>query len=497
MRPRGDATAQHPDAGGTVVLTHRHLSVCAALVLAACLAACDKTPPPPPAPPPQAKAPAPVPAAPTVDEQTKRLAAEVYIFAYPLVLTDVTRQAQSARAPVNTFVHRRTLMDSSGANAQNPNADVLYSQAWLDLGKEPIVLSIPDMKNHYYLIALLDAWSNVAGSFGKRTIGTEKTDLAIVGPRWKGQLPAGVSEVKSPTELAWLFGRVRPNDRNDLSAANKLQDQIRVVPLSQFGKRGGKAGAASTAAGADTKGEPRDQVAAMDAATYFSRVAMLLPANPPSKDDAPMVEKMKRLGIVAGQPFDVARLDALKKASVEEGVKSARDAITTAGKSGGSADVRNGWKIDRDLGRWGVDYGKRAVSAWRGLGVNAPEDAIFMSATFDGDGHRLDGAHRYVLHFDKGNAPPTDGFWSVTLYDPAEHFVANPQNKHNVASGEAHPNPDGSVDVYIQSADPGKDKEANWLPAPKGAFTLMLRVYWPKQELVDGRWNPPGIRKAA
>jgi len=477
----------------------RHPLFAAALAATVILAACDQGPPPPPPPP---KVEAPPPPAPTVNQEVQRLAAEVYIYAFPLVLTDVTRGVETARTPSNTFEHRRTLTDASTATAVNPNADFLYSQAWLDLSREPVVVTIPDPRGHYYLIALLDAWTNVAGSFGKRTMGDEKVDLAIVGPRWKGTLPAGVSEVKSPTEVAWLFGRFRPNDRNDLAGATKLQDQVKVVPLSQFGKRGGKAAAAPAAAGAgaiDTKTSPRDQVAAMDAATFYSRVAMLLPGNPPAKEDAPMVEKMKKLGVVAGKPFDVSKLDPLTVASVDAGAKQARDQIVKAGQGAGSADIRNGWKIDRDLGRWGVDYGKRAVTAWRGIGVNAPEDALFMQAVFDGGGHRLDGATgRYVLHFDKGLAPPTDGFWSVSVYDDQQRFVANPINRHNIGSGDnLRTNPDGSLDIYIQNANPGKDEESNWLPAPKGTFNVILRAYWPKQELIDGRWNPPGIRKAA
>jgi hypothetical protein len=475
----------------------RYPLVAAVLAATLSLVACDQSPPPPP-PAPKVQAPPPPPA-PTVNQEVQRLAAEVYIYAFPLVLTDVTRAVETARAPANTFEHRRSLTDASTATAVNPNADFLYSQAWLDLSKEPVVLTVPEPKGHYYLVAMLDAWSNVAGSFGKRTMGEEKVDLAIVGPRWKGSLPGGVSEVKSPTEMAWLFGRIRPNDRNDLGPATKLQDQIKVVPLSQFGKRGGKAAAAPASGAVDTKTPPRDQVGAMDAATFYSRLAALLPGNPPAKEDAPMVEKMKKLGIVAGKPFDVAKLDPLTATSVEEGAKQAREQIVKAGQSGGSADIRNGWKIDRDLGRWGIDYGKRAVAAWRGLGVNAPEDALFMQATFDGGGHRLDGTTgRYMLHFDKGQAPPTDGFWSVSLYDDQQHFVANPINRHNIGSGDKlQTNPDGSLDIYIQNANPGKDQESNWLPAPKGTFNVILRVYWPRQELIDGRWNPPGIRTAA
>jgi len=480
-----------------VNIQRRSLAV-AALAAALFVSACDKPAPPPPPPPAQVQAPK--PAAPAVNEEMKRLAAEVYVFAFPLVLTDVTRQVQTVHTPSNTFLHRRTLVETAaGTTTPTPNVDFLYSQAWLDLSKEPMVLSIPDTRNHYYLVALLDAWTNVAGSFGKRTMGAEKGDLAIVGPRWKGTLPVGVSEVKSPTELAWLFGRLRPNDRSDLASALKIQDQIRLVPLSQFGKRGGKAAPAATpGTSVDTKTEPRDQVTAMDAATYFTRVAMLLPANPPAKEDAPMVEKMKKLGIVAGKPFDASKLDALAAASVNEGARSARDQIVMAGKGPGSADVRNGWRIDRDIGRWGVDYGKRAVAAWRGIGVNAPEDAIFMQAVFDGNGHRLDGANRYVLHFDKGAVPPADGFWSVSVYDQALQLVANPLNRFTIGSGDAlRTNADGSLDIVIQGAPPAKDLESNWLPAPKsGPFTVMLRVYWPKQEVIDGRWNPPGIRTA-
>ena len=183
--------------------------------------------------------------------------------------------------------------------------------------------------------------------------------------------------------------------------------------------------------------------------------------------------------------------------SVEAGVQVARDALVTGAKGTGGADIRNGWVIDRARGRWGNDYGRRAVAAVNGLGANAPEDAIFMAARFDGGGHRFDGANAYVLHFDKGAAPPTDAFWSLSLYDDNRRFVANALNRTNIGSTDAlQPNADGSLDIYIQNANPGKDKEANWLPAPKGPFNLTLRVYWPKQDVVDGRWNAPGVRRA-
>jgi hypothetical protein len=471
------------------------LSAYALLLSAAALAACDKSSPPPPPPP---KVEAPKVAAPDPNAEVKRLASEVYVYAYPLVVTDVTRQVSAASAPLNTFTHKRTVSDATSVDAVNPNADFLYSQAWLDLSKDPVILSVPDSKGRYYLIALLDAWTNVATSIGTRTTGTEKREFAIVGPRWKGTLPPEVTEIKSPTEMAWLFARVQINGKADRAAASKMQEQMKVAPLAQRtkGAAKGAAAAAPARAGVDVKTDPREQVAKMDASAFFTRFAALLPGNPPAHDDQPMVAKFQKLGIVAGQPFDMGKLDPAVAKSIEQGVEVARDALAKGAKGTGGADIRNGWVIDRALGRWGNDYGRRAVAAINGLGVNAPEDAIFMAARFDAGGHRFDGANRYVLHFDKGAAPPTDAFWSLSLYDDNRRFVANPLNRPNIGSTDGlQPNADGSLDIYIQNASPGKDKEANWLPAPKGPFNLILRIYWPKQDVVDGRWNAPGVRQ--
>ena len=445
---------------------------------------------------PKPAAPAPAPAA--VD--MKRLASEVWIYAFPLVLTDVTREVQSAGLPPNSFRHRRTLPDASASDTMNPNADFLYSQAWLDLSKGPVVLNVPDTKNRYYLLALLDAYTNVAGSIGTRTTGSEKRQFAIVGPGFKGNLPDGTSEVRSPTNMAWIFGRTAVADRNDVANAVKVQDQYKLSGgAAAAPAKGAKAAAAPAAAGnVDTKTPPRDQVAAMSAGQFFTRVAMLLPNNPPPKDDAPMLAKIRQLGLEPGKPFEPARLDAATAKQVEDGVKAALDAVAQASKGLSGADIRNGWRIDRALGRWGTDYGRRAVAAWNGIGVNAPEDAIFMSTYLDGGGRKLEGSNRYVLRFEANALPPTDGFWSVSMYDEKQLFVANPLARHHLGNNDKiKRNADGSIEIYLSNASPGGDKEPNWLPAPKGPFNVILRVYWPKQDLIDGRWNPPGIKPAS
>ncbi|MEP7182063.1 MAG: DUF1254 domain-containing protein [Betaproteobacteria bacterium] len=427
----------------------------------------------------------------------KRLAGEVYVYAYPLVLTDVTRAVGAAGVMAGTFRHDRTLPDVSSTGVASPNSDFLYSQAWLDLSQGPVILSTPDTRGRYYLVAMLGAWTNVVASLGTRTTGTASGKFAIVGPHWKGKLPGGVFEVRSPTELAWLYARIQTNGGSDVEAAARIQKEFKLAPLAGHGKPIAKSRPAGPAelGGIDVKTAPRDQVAKMDANAYFTRLAMLLAGNPPAEGDAPMREKMKKLGIEAGHPFEVGKLDPAAARGVEAGVKAALDAITFAASRGLGGDIRNGWTVDVAVGRWGTDYGKRAVAAYVGLGINAPEDAVFMATHLDGGGHRLDGANPYVLHFDKGKVPPADGFWSLSLYDDEEHFAANALDRHNIGSNSRlQANADGSLDVYIGAASPGPGKESNWLPAPKGSFNLVLRIYWPKPEVIDGKWTAPGVR---
>jgi hypothetical protein len=468
-----------------MVHSHRRLAV-AALIAAALVGACGKSEPPPP--PKVVAAPAP-----TVNDEVKRRAMEVYVYALPLVMMDVTRQVQTAKTPANSFQHRRGSPDATASEVVHPNPDVLYSEAWLDLTKEPIVLSLPDMHGRYYVVPMLDAWSNVFQSPGKRTTGTKKGDFAIVGPKWKGELPKDVDEIKAPTDMVWLLARTETSKADD-AAVTKLVEQYKLTPLSQWHKPGARPGAAARGA-VDVKTSAAEQVAKMDAQTFFTRFAELLPGNPPAKDDARMVEAINKLGIVPGQPFVLAKLDAASAQAVEAGVQAARDAIVGAAK-GSIGDLRNGWTIHWDLGRYGTNYGLRAIIAWLGLGASAPEDAIFPSTHFDAGGHPLNGANKYVLHFDKGKAPPTEGFWSLAMYNDKQSFVANPLDRHAIGDRDKLKfNADGSLDLYLQNEDPGKDKESNWLPAPKDNFSVILRVYAPKQEMLDRTWTPPAIKR--
>lgn len=470
-----------------------HRTSLTALAACALLFACGKSEPPPaptPAPAPAAPAQAaPAPAAQTPNDALKRAASEAYVYAYPLVLMDVTREMATARVPANAFDQERKAADPAASGAF-PNPDVLYTRAWLDLAKEPVVLSFPEARDRYYVMPMVDAWTNVFSSPGVRTTGADKRDFAVVGPFYKGTLPDELTPIKAPTDMVWVVGRIEAAGKGGAAAAAKLEDRFVATPLSQWKKRSAKPAASSAAKGTAT---PVEQVDTMDAGKYFARVAALLPRNPPAKEDAPIVEKMATFGLVGGKPFDLAAMDPARAAAIADGVKAARDALATGVRSD-LGELRNGWSINWGTGRYGTNYGLRAVLAAVSLGANAPEDAIFATASFDGQGKRLTGAKRYVLHFNKDAAPPAEAFWSVSMYDENRKLVANPLSRYALSDKDALArNADGSIDIYVQKDSPGKDKESNWLPAPAGPFAVMLRVYWPKQELLERRWTPPPL----
>lgn len=311
------------------------------------------------------------------DEDLKKLATEVYVYAYPLVLMDVTRAVMTdtssgdpKKAPVNRFSHLRTFPDPSFTDVVSPNADTLYSSAWFDLSQGPVVLSLPDTRGRYYLMPMLDAWTNVFASPGKRTTGTQKGDYALAGPGWTGPLPKNVKEIRSPTHMVWMIGRIQTNGKVDFRWVNKLQDQLKLTPLSAWGKPAtATAQPAPPPAGVDPKTPPVEQLARMDAQTFYSRLAALLPGNPPAAADTPMIEKMKTIGVVTGQPFDLAKLDPASVQAVEEGAKAALEGIVASAKKG-AGPLKNGWNLSLDWGRYGTRYAERAVIAWVGLGAN-------------------------------------------------------------------------------------------------------------------------------
>ena len=244
------------------------------------------------------------------------------------------------------------------------------------------------------------------------------------------------------------------------------------------------------------KTPPKVQVDTMTAAAYFAYAAELLKLHPPHVTDEPIIAQMRKIGIEPGKSFDISKLDPAVQRGLEAAPQEAQKLM--AWKVPTLARVANNWSMNTDtMGVYGNYYLKRAIVSQVGLGANLPEDAIYPLNLADESGKPLDGANKYTITFEKGAAPPVNAFWSITLYDPEGFQVGNVLNRFAVSSWMPFKyNPDGSLDLYFQNASPGKELEANWLPAPKGAFNLTMRLYGPKSEALTGKWNPPPVVKS-
>ena len=431
------------------------------------------------------------------------LATDAYICGYPLVTMEMTRRVITnvtapvgTRGPMGQIIKLRKYPDASFRDVTAPNADTLYTMSFFDVGKEPWVLSIPDMNGRYALFPMLDGWTTVFQVPGKRTTGTGAQTYAVTGPGWKGTLPAGVKEFKSPTNIVWLLGRIYcTGTPEDYAEVHKLQDQLQLVPLSSYGKPYTPP-AGTVDPSIDMKTAVREQVNRMDAVAYFTLLCKLMRDNPPAAADAPQLAKFARIGIVPGQDFDATKLKAdLVKRVPEVGF----DRIMLQFKINKDVNEENGWGYITKTGVYGTDYLMRALITAIGLGANRPQDAVYPTSLKDGEGRKYSGENKYVMHFPEGQLPPAHGFWSLTMYDSGYFFVNNPLNRYSISARQnLKVNPDGSTDLYIQKDSPGADKEANWLPAPSGDFVLMLRLYWPDESdpsIIDGSWKIPPVRK--
>jgi hypothetical protein len=426
---------------------------------------------------------------------------QAYLYFYPLVTMDITRRVMTngeneseAFGPMNEFHHKRAYPPASDRSVVRLNFDTLYSKAWLNLTDGPMIVSVPDTEGRYYLLPMLDMWTDVFASPGKRTTGTMTGNFAIALQCWNGTLPAGVSRIDAPTPYVMIVGRTQTNGVSDYDAVHKVQDGYRITPLSQWGKEAQKPPITYDPT-IDMKTPPLVQVNSMPASTFFTYAAEVIKKNPPHITDEPLVAQMKSIGIEPGKSFDFEKLDpatqmALEKATVD-GLEMINESIPIIGK------VVNGWSMNTNtMGVYGNYYLKRAVIAMIGLLANLPEDAIFPQLLVDANGKDLNGNNSYLLHFNKSELPPVNAFWSATMYDAQGFQVANELNRFAIGDRDNLTyNKDGSLDIYIQHGSPGPDKESNWLPAPKGPLSVVMRLYWPKMEALDGRWVPPAVKK--
>jgi len=440
-------------------------------------------------------------ATPSAEEQ-QAIVQEAYVYFYPLVLMDITRKqfanidpkVNPIGGPANAFTNVRAFPTADMRAVVRPNFDTLYSSAWLDLNNGPLIVSTEDTGGRYFMLPMLDMWTDVFAAPGKRTNGTGAASFAVVPASWKGNLPDEVARIEAPTPHIWIIGRTQTNGVKDYETVHKIQDGFKITPLGDWGKTP-KRPEQKIDPSVDTKTEPLRQINGMPATEYFKYGAELMKQNPPHITDWSILARMKRIGLEPDKSFDSSKTssDILTRGAAA-GLRLMQEKMPTI------ARVTNGWLMNTEtIGVYGNYYLKRAIVAMVGLGANQPEDAIYPLNVGDAMGKPITAENPYVLHFDKDEIPPVNGFWSLTMYDAEGYQVPNPINRF--AIGDRDPlkfNADGSLDLYIQNESPGSDKESNWLPAPKkGNLGLTLRLYAPKPQIIEGRWNPPAIKRVA
>lgn len=436
----------------------------------------------------------PLPAASAPDGKFIDLATRGMIYGYPLLMMDATMRKMTApRTPggesvVNRFSHIREFPDHTFTDVVSPNADTLYSIAWLDLKTTPMVLSLPDTGDRYYVMQFLDAWTNDFISLGSRTTGNGPGKYLITGPEWKGEVPREMIQVKAPTNMVWILGRTQTNGKDDYEAVHAIQDRYTLHPFAD-------APAALVPPAMDVL-SPLEKVESMDAEAFFAELNRLITQNPPASADAPLLAELAALSIGPGLDFDMDAMSENVATAIENG-HSRGLAILAGLKSRDFGTVSNGWGVSPPtIGDYGTEYLFRAFIARFALGANLPEDAIYPTIDVDSEGLPLNGQNGYAIRFDPGTLPPVNAFWSISMYNDRQRFVENPIGRY--AIGDRDPleyGTDGGLTIYVQHDIPDAKNRTNWLPAPAGEFNMIMRLYWPGPSILDGSWPLPRLEK--
>lgn len=412
------------------------------------------------------------------------LAAQAYLYGYPLMEYERVRQTVP---DLNTIYSLTSFANPDVApiwtaigGGKRPNTDTFYSLAELDLSQGPVVLSIPDMGSRYYSFQLTDPYTNVVQYIGSRTTGTGPGTYAIVwsgGPQ--GNIPAGATKVEVPYSSILMLGRTLAGDAADQQQAIDLINQYSLTPAG---------------------GPPPVTTQPKPGLSYLDAISAAMTSNPPPAQDDPELAKLAKIGVGPNLTVADAGLGPLARLSAGLAVKATAALLPTLAELQQlvSAVQNKGWAIpDSAIGDFGTNYLLRAGVAEVGLIANTPQEAMYSSALLDSHLLPLNGCNTYELHFAPGEAPPTDAFWSVTVYDSNGNLVQNAEDTYSVSSSRPDQlvtRPDGSIDIIFSRTNPD-DPTANWLPIPDGSFGVYLRNYVPQQAALDGSWTPPAITR--
>ncbi len=435
--------------------------------------------------------------------EARKIAAEVYLYGFPVVDNYKTMYDQAINAggpdyhaPINQIGNAVNVASPDDKSIITPNSDTPYSFLWMDLRTQPLVLTLPKVDpKRYYVVQLVDLFTYNFAYLGRRTTGSNGGNFLIAAPTWKGPTPKGITKaIYCDTEIAYALYRTQLFNDRDIDEVRKVQAGYKVQTLSAF------AGTPAPKA-ASAVNWPKSEADMLDALSLFKYLNFMLAFAPTHPSEKALMQRFARIGVGPGKPFDVAALSPDMKAALEAGIADAKQQfaefkkthidtpkVTSADFFGTRQELKN-------------NYMYRFAGARLGIYGNSGAEAIYVGGFVDADGQPVDASkHRYVMRFPKGGLPPNDAFWSLTMYDgKTQLLVANPLKRYLINSSmvpQLKRGADGGTTLYVQAKSPGADKEANWLPAPDGHFYTILRIYQPKPEVQSGKWKAPPLRKA-
>lgn len=445
-------------------------------------------------------------------ELAKEIIMESYIYAYPLIISEITRKQTTnfseptgliGQAPENQFSHAKVFPNPEFTNIVRPNVDTLYSSAWINLTEEPMVISVPNTSGRYYVLQLMDIWTDTFSAPGSRTTGTEEQHFILVGPDYEKTVKEtkldreNVRIIKSPTNKLIAILRIQTNGEQDYSNVHNLQQHIKITPLDSWHSKKFKHPKHDIDINMDMVTPPVDQVANLNAEEYFAMFAELMKTTHPHLNDSPIIARLEKIGFNIGESYTYEKMSYRLRNLLAHTSREALEKIMENAKN--IADEKNGWQIMLgSIGSYGAsDYLKRATVAYAAWGANLPNDAIYPLTMKDSGGKFLSGKNKYTIHFKKDEFPPINAFWSITMYGKNQLLVDNSLGRYGVGDrSDLNFNKDGSLTIYIQHEKPkDKNKLTNWLPAPKNEFSLVMRLYWPKPEVKYGDWTPPEVER--
>jgi hypothetical protein len=417
-----------------------------------------------------------------------------YLYGYPIV--DMLKQMhnethrvapdQQVYAPVNRLYRFPELVGPETAgNLRAPNSVTLYYSGWFDISKEPLIIHTPDTAGRYFTISVTNLYSEVE-HIGRRTTGTDEAYFALLPPHWNGNLPDGVTPIPVETSQGWLLGRMYVDGPEDFDAAKALVDDIWLASLSEF-------------AFGQPPQDPEEQTATpsapLETLEFFDIMNSALRTLPRREGEAALLAQFDAIGIGPNSDFDASLIDDATRKGLARAIKDGKKVVKAS--TFRSTDSVNGWMISHDIGRYGYKYMHRASVVKGGYG-NLPEESLYPAAIFDADGNMLSGKNDYVLHFDAGELPPVNGFWSLAVYTMDAKLTPNEIDRYsigNLTDGLEYAD-DGSLSLWLQHSRPDVG-EANWLPTPKGSFFAVMRLYEPKDAALNNDYVLPRIRKVS